>query len=288
MTDLAAHLGCTIGTVRKWLGDGLLTGRQETRHPQPLDPLRHTRNDHPARSTPRQGARTHHSRPPPLRRRTRRPHTGAACLTHREQRELDPRRHLRRSCQPDPHPQRPRRIGRPPRHRPSRNTPGPLGRVLPRMMPILVMTGAVEVVDISKLSATVTLVDTSYIVPPKGEGTPVTKEANPGVRLYRVRSAMPERGVSPRHGEHCRLWRCELELVRHRRRDHPDAVRQQLRGHGGLHARQQPMQHTRVGRGRQPVWSQAFDHRARSLAVGPSTRPRRASSPGLPGRGRTW
>ncbi|MFJ5842408.1 hypothetical protein ACIQGO_37680 [Streptomyces shenzhenensis] len=32
MTDLAAHLGCTIGTVRKWLSDGLLTGRQETRH----------------------------------------------------------------------------------------------------------------------------------------------------------------------------------------------------------------------------------------------------------------
>ncbi len=31
--DLAAHLGCTLGTVRKWITDGHLTGRQETRHP---------------------------------------------------------------------------------------------------------------------------------------------------------------------------------------------------------------------------------------------------------------
>jgi hypothetical protein len=31
LADLAAHLGCTTGTVRKWLEDGHLTGRQETR-----------------------------------------------------------------------------------------------------------------------------------------------------------------------------------------------------------------------------------------------------------------
>ncbi|MCX4538998.1 recombinase family protein (plasmid) [Streptomyces sp. NBC_00841] len=33
LADLAARLGCTTGTIRKWLRDGHLTGRQETQHP---------------------------------------------------------------------------------------------------------------------------------------------------------------------------------------------------------------------------------------------------------------
>jgi DNA invertase Pin-like site-specific DNA recombinase len=33
LADLSARLGCTAGTVRKWLAEGHLTGRQETQHP---------------------------------------------------------------------------------------------------------------------------------------------------------------------------------------------------------------------------------------------------------------
>jgi hypothetical protein len=50
LPQLAAHLGCATGTLRNWLRDGLLTGRQETRAPhrwillappEKVDELRH-------------------------------------------------------------------------------------------------------------------------------------------------------------------------------------------------------------------------------------------------------
>jgi hypothetical protein len=34
LPELAARLGCTTGTIRKWLREGHLTGRQETRPPR--------------------------------------------------------------------------------------------------------------------------------------------------------------------------------------------------------------------------------------------------------------